>query len=398
MKKIFLLLIIGLVGLTIVNAQRTVNVYVPNPNVTLSPSSTDFCAGTAFSIDVAVTEQAGFAYQITSWVVTISDGTTNKDVTVTNSQTLPTVPSGETLDVAFTPAVGTITYTVTKVVSNFDLGGNPSTCETTPSNPEATATINVYSAPTAYNLTAPACDDLTNGVTITLANSQTGFKYQLKKDGNNEGTALDGVTGDALTWANMHIGSYSVYAYNTSGTCNATMNGTAVVSETPAAVTASNDGATVCKDGTVNLSGTSTTAGVSYAWTGPNGYTSAVQNPALTNVTSSVNGIYNLTITKASCTGTASTTVGILPVPDAIVVSDPSTIVCRNGQAVISVQLVAGTGNVADWYFTYKLGGTALPEVGQNTQQTVQVTTPQVTTNSQFEIIQVRSNGCTTDY
>jgi hypothetical protein len=57
--------------------------------------------------------------------------------------------------------------------------------------------------------------------------------------------------------------------------------------------------ALTCSSSSVQLNGSSTTAGVSYSWSGPNGYTSSVQNPAVITP-----GIYTLTVTSGGCTAT----------------------------------------------------------------------------------------------
>ena len=47
-----------------------------------------------------------------------------------------------------------------------------------------------------------------------------------------------------------------------------------------------------------------------YAWTGPNSFTSSLQSPSITSVTTAAAGTYTLTVTDANgCTGTATTTV-----------------------------------------------------------------------------------------
>ena len=56
---------------------------------------------------------------------------------------------------------------------------------------------------------------------------------------------------------------------------------------------------------------TSTTGGTTYAWTGPNNFTSSEQNPVIDNVTAENAGDYTITITFGECTGTATTTVEI---------------------------------------------------------------------------------------
>jgi hypothetical protein len=49
--------------------------------------------------------------------------------------------------------------------------------------------------------------------------------------------------------------------------------------------------------------------GTSYSWTGPNGFTSIVQNPSITNVTIANSGTYTVTATTGSCVLSNSTNV-----------------------------------------------------------------------------------------
>lgn len=56
----------------------------------------------------------------------------------------------------------------------------------------------------------------------------------------------------------------------------------------------------VCVGGDIQLS-TASIAGATYQWSGPNGFTSSVQNPVITNVATSANGTYTLTLTVNGC-------------------------------------------------------------------------------------------------
>lgn len=58
----------------------------------------------------------------------------------------------------------------------------------------------------------------------------------------------------------------------------------------------------ICPNTNINLQAS---GGTSYSWTGPNGFTSSLQNPTITNVTSVNSGIYYCTITgTGGCDGT----------------------------------------------------------------------------------------------
>ncbi len=75
----------------------------------------------------------------------------------------------------------------------------------------------------------------------------------------------------------------------------------------PAPPTAGNNGP-VCSGGTLQLTA-STIAGATYAWTGPNGFSSALQNPSIASATPAASGTYSVTATVAGCTSAAATTV-----------------------------------------------------------------------------------------
>jgi gliding motility-associated-like protein len=73
---------------------------------------------------------------------------------------------------------------------------------------------------------------------------------------------------------------------------------------------------TTCVNGTVNLFANATYPGFLYNWTGPNGFTSSVQNPSIPNASVSMNGAYNLTVVSApGCTSSAVANVTVFTNP-----------------------------------------------------------------------------------
>ncbi|MBO2545209.1 hypothetical protein J0871_12350 [Salegentibacter sp. BDJ18] len=81
------------------------------------------------------------------------------------------------------------------------------------------------------------------------------------------------------------------------------------INAAPSNPTVSNNGP-ICVGGTLQLNA-STITGASYRWTGPNGYTSTAQNPARTNATAAMAGVYTLVATVNGCSSNpVSTTVG----------------------------------------------------------------------------------------
>jgi hypothetical protein len=124
-------------------------------------------------------------------------------------------------------------------------------------------------------------------------------------------------------------------------------------------VTASNNGP-VCTGSTVQLSAT-TVSGATYSWTGPNGFTSNVQNPSISSVTTAAAGVYTVTTHVGSCSlPSATTTVSIaaLTAPAGLVATASST---------SSVALTWTAGACAASYDVYRSSsGTSFGKIGSS--------------------------------
>jgi hypothetical protein len=81
---------------------------------------------------------------------------------------------------------------------------------------------------------------------------------------------------------------------------------TAIVNAAPAAPSASNGGP-ICAGATLQLFA-STVAAATYSWTGPNGFVSNQQNPAIPAATAAATGVYSVTVTVSGCPSPAGTT------------------------------------------------------------------------------------------
>ena len=109
-----------------------------------------------------------------------------------------------------------------------------------------------------------------------------------------------------------------------------------------AQVTASSN-SPLCNGGTLQLS---TSAQGTYSWTGPNGFTSNLQNPSIPNVTSVNAGTYTVTVNLGGCTGTASTTVVVNPSPT---VSVSNTTVCAGQPGTITASVTPMMNGTFTW-------------------------------------------------
>jgi hypothetical protein len=99
------------------------------------------------------------------------------------------------------------------------------------------------------------------------------------------------------------IGNPGTYVLTLTGDNGCVNSVQITINEDVTAPNASASGGTLnCTVSQVNLMGTSTTSGVSYMWSGPNGFSSVFQNPVATEA-----GTYTLTVTASNgCSATAT--------------------------------------------------------------------------------------------
>ena len=100
----------------------------------------------------------------------------------------------------------------------------------------------------------------------------------------------------------VNAGTYSV-TYDAPNGCSVSNLKAISVNAYPTAVAGANS---PTLGGTLQLTAS---GGTSYAWSGPNSFTSTVQNPSITNVTAPMAGNYNVTVTNNGCSSTASVSV-----------------------------------------------------------------------------------------
>ncbi|MBE9467443.1 MAG: PKD domain-containing protein [Bacteroidetes bacterium] len=137
-----------------------------------------------------------------------------------------------------------------------------------PQTMTGSAVVTENSLPTAFNVTGTGAYCAGSTVTVGLDDSETGAKYQLLKDGSNDGASRAGADGSSLSWDNKTEGTYTIEATDTTNTtlCTQTMTGSAIVTEnslpTVFNVTGSDSYCAGSLGITVSLSGSET--GVNY--------------------------------------------------------------------------------------------------------------------------------------
>jgi DNA/RNA endonuclease G (NUC1) len=158
------------------------------------------------------------------------------------------------------------------------------------------------------------------------------------------------------------------------GTVNVNVSAPTVV----CSVTATNNGP-ICSGNSAQLFASTSTPGVTFSWTGPNGFASSQQNPA--GITQP--GTYTVTITRSECSSSASTVVSANTSPTATITATTMN-VCP-GSVTIPVTL---TGT-APWTLTWSDGFT------QSNIQTAQASrTMNMSSSTTLSITSVSDSSC----
>src|SRR5207247_1776217 len=202
------------------------------------------------------------------------------------------------------PSADAGTYSVTVTVS-----GCTSAAGTT------NVVVNARPAtPTATN-GGPYCE----GATIQLFTPTVASATYAWTGPNGFTSALQNPTRASATTADA--GTYSVTV--TVNGCTSAAGTTDVVVDPAPATPAPTNGGPYCEGATIQLN-TPTVASATYAWTGPNSFTSALQNPTRTNATTADAGTFSVPVTVTGCTSAAGTT-------NVVVNASPATPTATNG-------------------------------------------------------------------
>lgn len=291
---------------------------------------------------------------------------TTTSVTLNGTSSTPGVtyhwagPGGFTSNIA-NPTVSTAgTYTLTV---------------TDPSNPScpATATQTVTLNNTAPTATAGSTQNITcvtTSANLSASSGTAGATYSWSGPG--------GFTSSSQNPSATAAGTYTVTVTSPSSGCTATATQTVNSNTTVPNASAGAMQTVNCSVSSVNLSGNSSSPGVTYNWSGPGGFASSTQNPSAANA-----GTYTVTVTDPANGCTATATQGITSnttAPDASA-GPTQSLTCT----VTSVSL---SGNSSTSGVTYSWAGpggytdgTQSPTVSAAGTYTVTVTDP--------------SNGCT---
>lgn len=193
---------------------------------------------------------------------------------------------------------------------------------------------------------------------FTAAASGPGLTYQWRKNGTPI-TGNPSATTTTLLLNNIveaDEASYDMVATPLCGDPAISNSATLTVNDIPTAVATSNG--PVCEGSTLNLTGT-TSNGVTFSWTGPNGFTSTDQNPSIANVGAAAAGTYTFMTTSADgCSFSGTTNVVINPNQVVSISSSGSaTTACAGEIKTLTANFAPGTYTILSENFNGAANG-----------------------------------------
>lgn len=207
----------------------------------------------------------------------------------------------------------------------------------------ASTSVLVKSIPAAPFPTSngPICE----GANLLLYSSAiSGATYSWSGPNNYKSSVKDPLITAAPASAS---GTYSVSSI-VNGCTSLPASLTVIVNALPATPIASNNGPK-CIGDNISLSA-STVAGATYSWSGPAGFTSTLQNPVLTNITTTMAGTYSVIAISSTCSSPAALTyviVNTFPSPPVLSSYPTSGVACVGDSVVLYAGAVSGA--TYDW-------------------------------------------------
>lgn len=218
----------------------------------------------------------------------------------------------------------------------------------------STSTTSVTGFNTPPSL-ATAGGTISCAVTSVVLNTTTGAS-----DPGFSWTGPNGFTSTQQSPTVTAAGDYTLSVLDSVSGCTATASATVVANNTAPGATATG-GTLTCVVNSVTLNGTTNGTDVSFAWTGPNGFTSTAQNPSVADA-----GNYVLVVLDStnSCTSTATAVVSANTTAPTASAMTPGNLNCNASQIQLngtassqgtnfSYNWTTGTGNIVS-------GGTSL--------------------------------------
>jgi len=253
------------------------------------------------------------------------------------------------IDITVTGAVGSVSYLWADGFVTEDrvgLAAGTYTVTVTDDNGPIMQSIGITqpavlsAAVTSASITCNSANDGTITISAPTGGSGT-YEYSI-----NGGTSWQ----PGGNFTGLSNGTYIVKMRDAAcTTCMITLNNALVITRPPVLTISSiSSNSPICGGSTLNLTVTAGggTGSYSYAWTGPNSFSSTSQNPAIANSLPAASGTYFLTVTDANgCSASANTAALINPTP---AVNDPANQVVCNGSSTAAI-IFTGSATSYTW-------------------------------------------------
>jgi gliding motility-associated-like protein len=222
-----------------------------------------------------------------------------------------------------TPAVGAPPY-IDYAVSGSD-----------PCSGLGADTIRVYTVPPLDVALSPANPIICtgSGSSVTLSATPSGGKPPYVYSWN---------TGQSTSsFTTPYTGTYIVSISDSVQGCPAVSKGITILPVAPPPPPVVSSSAPVCPGDQINLYA-SAIAGATYYWTGPNGFTSNLQNPVIASASVLHAGTYTVVATVAGCSSAAASLTLVVNFPPAVSAATSNSPVCLGGTIVLTASSTPG--------------------------------------------------------
>ncbi|MGM9511951.1 GEVED domain-containing protein [Larkinella sp. GY13] len=246
---------------------------------------------------------------------------------------------------------GTNTYKI------WGVSAAPASC---PSSTTITCVIVVNQCTDPCSLTVTASASSTAvcvGQVVTLASTVTGNLGAVTYAWIGPNGFTSNAANPTLPAAtSATAGTYSVFVSDPTASTSCVQTASVNISVGSLSVYASSN-SPVCTTGSLSLTGLASggTGPYTYAWSGPNGFVSAVQNPTVALSTTAQSGSYTLVaLDTQGCSGVTTTAVVVAAQPTLAITGSPSLTICSGQSTTLNV----GGSNGAPVSWTNSLGQT----------------------------------------
>jgi hypothetical protein len=223
----------------------------------------------------------------------------------------------------------------TRNLTNPDIGADEFTAPPCTSVTAGAIAITSYSACTGQSITLSSVGTTTAGGGITRVwqvSSTPGGPYINVSTGT--GTSSTSYNTGAISSPGLNY--YVFRATCTSASLTSVSNEVTVsVNQTPTA-SLSVSANTLCSGGNLIFTG-GTNVGTNFSWTGPNSFVSSLQNPIISNATSSASGTYSFVSALGTCSASAVSSVTVFNTPSSLTLATSAATICSGTSQTLGV-------------------------------------------------------------